>query len=152
MLRTLISKLGINFGINNGVVGAVGAVGTVRTIFSTPKVLFPNSELQKNPEPETYVDGLNTGNLNTGDSSNQHYDPEKEHKIAIRMSTLINIPLNLHKGTNLTPEQIQENYNNVCVFWKHPMAIAKSPTYYEKIIAYENEEEIIITNGMYSKG
>ncbi len=151
MLRTLISKLGINFGINNG------AVGAVRTIFSTPKVLFPNSELVQTIETERYVkilntEDLNTENLNTENSSNQNYVPEKEHKIAIRMSILIKIPLNLHKGTNLTSEQIQENYNSVCGFWKHPMAIAKSPSYYEKIIASEKEEEIIITNGMYSKG
>ena len=151
MLRTIISKLGINFGINNG------AVGVVRTIFSTPKVLFPNSELVQTIETERYVkilntENLNTENLNAEDSGNQNYVPEKEHKIAIRMSILIKISLNLHKGTNLTSEQIQENYNSVCGFWKHPMAIAKSPSYYEKIIASENEEEIIITNDMYSKG
>ena len=138
MLRTIISKLGINFGINNG------AVGVVRTIFSTPKVLFPNSELVQTIETERYVKILNTENLNAEDSGNQNYVPEKEHKIAIRMSILIKISLNLHKEINLTSEQIQENYNSVCGFWKHPMAIAKSPSYYEKIIASENEEEIII--------
>ena len=147
MLRTIISKLGINFGINNGV------VGVVRTIFSTPKVLFPNSELLKRTELETYVEALNiknlnTENLNTENSSNQNYDPKVVHKIAIRMSTIIKIPLNLHKGTNLTFEQIQENHNRVCGFWKHPMAIAKSPSYYEKINASENGEELILGTGV----
>ena len=148
MLRTIISKLGINFGINNG------AVGVVRTIFSTTKVLFPESELLKKTEPETYVkilntENLNTENLNVENSSNQNYNPEVVHKIAIRMSTIIKIPLNLHKGTNLTSEQIQENYNSVCGFWKHPLAITMSPSYYEKINASKNGEELIIGNGMY---